>query len=108
MPHTARTRYSAAARRELRLIAEHRTIATGDLRVALMGVEARWAIHGAWLCEDTGDRRGRLALLAKACADAGELDRARTEGRRALVIARTTTSHVAARELKQLTATLNA
>jgi transcriptional regulator with XRE-family HTH domain len=32
-----------AARRELRLIAEHRKAATGDLRVALMRVEARWA-----------------------------------------------------------------
>jgi hypothetical protein len=49
-----------------------------------------------------------LALLARACADAGELDRARAEGRKALVIARTTRSHVAARELRQLAAALNA
>jgi transcriptional regulator with XRE-family HTH domain len=240
-----------AARRELRLIAEHRKVATGDLRAALMGVEARWAVHAGWLCEDTGDPRGRdalveralrlareadhpdliawararqaqwtdrcsairiaetglrtaragahtralcavraahahahigdadaterllarahdlaakdsaapplsvsvplvehvvrcwearcwaalspargvalydsvlrdwprgrtrdgglyLARLAKACADAGELDRARAEGRKALAIARTTRSSVAARELKQLSATLNA
>jgi transcriptional regulator with XRE-family HTH domain len=54
------------ARRELRLIAEHRQVATGDLRVALTGVEARWAVHAAWLCEDTGDRRGRDALLDRA------------------------------------------
>jgi hypothetical protein len=54
------------ARRELRLIAEHRQVATGDLRVALMTVEARWAVHAAWLCEDTGDRRGREALLDRA------------------------------------------
>jgi hypothetical protein len=49
-----------------------------------------------------------LARLAMACANAGEFDRARTEGRKALAIARTTKSHVAARELKQLSATLNA
>jgi transcriptional regulator with XRE-family HTH domain len=55
-----------AARRELLLIAEHRKVATGDLRVALMAVEARWAVHAAWLCEDTGDPRGRDALLDRA------------------------------------------
>jgi tetratricopeptide (TPR) repeat protein len=54
------------ARRELLLIAQHRRVATGDLRVALMAVEARWAVHAAWLCEDTGDRRGRDALLDRA------------------------------------------
>jgi hypothetical protein len=54
------------ASRELRLIAEHRRVATGDLRVALMAVEARWAVHAAWLCEDTDDRRGRDALLDRA------------------------------------------
>jgi transcriptional regulator with XRE-family HTH domain len=239
------------ARRELRLITKHRKVATGDLRTALMRVEARWALYMGWLCEDTGDPRGRdalleralclareadypdlmawararqaqwtdlssaipiaetglctaragahtralcavraahaharignadaterllarahdlavkdsaapplsvsvplaehvvrcwqarcwaalspakgvalydsvlrdwprgrtrdgglyLARLAKACADAGELDRARAEGRKALAIARTTRSNVAARELKQLTTTLNA
>jgi len=62
-----------------------------------------------------GPARGRtrdvglyLARLANACADAGELDRARAEGRKALAIARTTRSTVAARELRQLTETLNA
>jgi hypothetical protein len=49
-----------------------------------------------------------LARLARACADAGELDRARAEGRKALAIARTTKSTVAARELKQLTTALTA
>jgi hypothetical protein len=49
-----------------------------------------------------------LARLARACADAGELDRAEVEGRKALAIARTTRSSVAARELKQLATTLNA
>jgi len=48
-----------------------------------------------------------LARLAITCANARELDRARTEGRKALTIARTTRSSVAARELKHLTATLN-
>jgi transcriptional regulator with XRE-family HTH domain len=54
------------ARRELRLLAAHRQVASSGLRVALMGVEARWAVHAAWLCEDTGDRRGRDALLDRA------------------------------------------
>jgi len=63
-----------AARRELHLITEHRKIATGELRAALMGVEARWAIHAAWLCEDTGDRRGRAALLDRALRLAREAD----------------------------------
>jgi hypothetical protein len=49
-----------------------------------------------------------LARLATACADVGELDRARAEGRKALAIARTTKSTVAARELKQLATILNA
>ncbi|HEV7807892.1 MAG TPA: hypothetical protein VGO80_18880, partial [Solirubrobacteraceae bacterium] len=48
-----------------------------------------------------------LARLARACADAGEPDRAHAEGRKALAIARATRSSVAARELKQLTTTLN-
>jgi hypothetical protein len=48
-----------------------------------------------------------LARLAIACADAGELDRARAEGRKALAIARTTRSRVAARALNQLKAALS-
>ena len=62
------------ARGELHLISAHRMIASGDLRIALMRVEARWAIHGAWLCEDTGDRRGRAALLERALQLAREAD----------------------------------
>ena len=58
--------------RELRLIAEHRKVATGDLRIALMRVEARWAVHTAWLCEDAGDPRGRAALLERALCLARE------------------------------------
>jgi len=48
-----------------------------------------------------------LARLARACADAGQPDRARAGGRKALAIARATKAHVATRELKQLTATLD-
>jgi hypothetical protein len=54
------------AHRELRLIAEHRKVAIGDLRTALMHVEARWAVHTAGLCEDTGAPRGRATLLERA------------------------------------------
>lgn len=48
---------------------------------------------------DGGLHQARLAL---ACATAGEHDRAKAEGRKALVIARTTKSSVAARELTRL------
>ena len=71
--HGARDVLGAACR-ELRLITAHRKVATGDLRTALMGVEARWALHAAWLCEDTGDRRGRAALLEHALGLAREAD----------------------------------
>jgi transcriptional regulator with XRE-family HTH domain len=64
----------SAARRELRLITEHRQVARGDLRDALMHVEARWAIYAGWLCEDTGDQRGRTALLERALHLAREAD----------------------------------
>jgi len=63
-----------ASRRELQLITRHRKVATGDLRTALMRVEARWALHVAWLCEDTGDRQGRAALLEHALGLAREAD----------------------------------
>jgi hypothetical protein len=43
-----------------------------------------------------------LARLALACADAGELERARAEGRRALVVAHGTNSSAVARELTEL------
>jgi transcriptional regulator with XRE-family HTH domain len=48
---------------------------------------------------DGGLHQARLAL---ACAAAGEHDRAKAEGRKALAIARTTKSSVAARELTRL------
>lgn len=52
---------------------------------------------------DGGLHQARLAL---ACAAAGEQDRAAAEGRKALAIARTTKSSVAARELRRLGAAL--
>jgi hypothetical protein len=57
------------------------------------------------LVRDGGLHQVRLAL---ACADSGEHDRAQVEGRKALAIARNTKSSIAARELKQLGATLSA
>jgi transcriptional regulator with XRE-family HTH domain len=63
-----------AVRHERRLIAEYRTAARGELRLALMHVEARWTLYAAWLCEDTGDRRGRDALLERALRLAREAD----------------------------------
>jgi len=63
-----------AVRRELQVIAGHRQAARGDLRTDLMRVEARWTIYAAWLCEDTGDRRGRAALLERALQLAREAD----------------------------------
>jgi transcriptional regulator with XRE-family HTH domain len=62
------------ARWGLRLIIEHRQAARGGLRAGLMRVEARWSIYAAWLCEDTGDRRGRIALLERALHLAREAD----------------------------------
>lgn len=62
------------ARGELRLIAEHREVARGALRTELMRVEARWAVHAGWLCEDAGDRRGRDVLLEYALRLAQEAE----------------------------------
>jgi transcriptional regulator with XRE-family HTH domain len=61
-------------RRELQVIAGHRQVARGDVRIDLMRVEARWTMYAAWLCEDTGDRRGRAALLERAVQLAREAD----------------------------------
>jgi hypothetical protein len=60
-----------------------------------------------WPRRRTRDGGLYLARLARACADAGELDRARAEGRKALAMARTTRSSVAARGLKRLAASLD-
>ncbi|MGH2941916.1 MAG: hypothetical protein ACRDLN_03955 [Solirubrobacteraceae bacterium] len=61
-------------RRELRLIAGQRAAARGDLRVALMCVEACWSEFGSWLAHDCGDRRERDALLSHALHLAREAD----------------------------------
>jgi hypothetical protein len=64
----------AVVQRELRLIAQHRVAARGELRVALMRVEARWAGFAAWLCHHTGDVRGRTASTDSALWLAHESD----------------------------------
>jgi len=61
-------------RRELRVIAEHRAVARGELRAALMRVESCWSEFGAWLAYDSGDRRGRDELLERALRLAREAD----------------------------------
>jgi transcriptional regulator with XRE-family HTH domain len=61
-----------------------------------------------WPRGQTRDAGLYLARLARACADAGELDRARTEARKALAIAQRTRSIVATRELRQLATALGA
>ncbi len=61
-------------RRELRVIAEHRQAARGELRVALMRVEACWSEFGAWLAHDSGDQRSRDRLLERALHLAREAD----------------------------------
>jgi hypothetical protein len=62
------------ARRELRLIVEHRQVARGELRTALMNVEASWAVFAAWVAHDADDVRGREALLDHALHVAREAD----------------------------------
>lgn len=59
---------------ELRVIAEHREVAVGQLRTELMHVEAHWTGYTAWLCEDTGDRSGRDTLLDRTLRLAREAD----------------------------------
>jgi transcriptional regulator with XRE-family HTH domain len=61
-------------RRELRRIAGQRAVARGELRVALMRVEACWSEFGAWLAHDCGDERSRDALLDRALLLAREAD----------------------------------
>lgn len=61
-----------------------------------------------WPRNRTRDGGLHQARLALACAAAGEHDRATAEGRKALAIARTTKSSVAARELRRLGAALAA
>jgi hypothetical protein len=72
------------------------------------GVALYDSVLSDWPRHRTRDGGLYLARLAMACANASELDRARAEGHKALAIARTTKSHIAARELKLLSATLSA
>jgi transcriptional regulator with XRE-family HTH domain len=60
--------------KELGRMDEHCALARGKLRRDLMRVQARWATHAGWLCEDAGDRRGRDALLERALHLARESD----------------------------------
>ncbi len=55
-----------------------------------------------WPREHVRDGGLEQARLALACAAAGEHDRARAEGRKALAVARMTKSSLAARELRRL------
>jgi len=61
-----------------------------------------------WPRGQTRDGGLYLARLARACAEAGELGRARAEGRKALAIAQATQSSAITRELKHLTTALSA
>ena len=55
-----------------------------------------------WPRDEVRDRGLHRARLALACAQAGELDRAKAEGANAFAIAKQTRSASAARELRQL------
>jgi hypothetical protein len=79
----------------------------GVLKPAI-GVALYDGVLRAWPRGLTRDGGLYLARLARACADAGQLDRARAEGRKALAIAQATHSTVATRELGRLTAALSA
>jgi len=61
-----------------------------------------------WPRDRTRDGGLHQARLALACAAVGERDRAKAEGLKALAIARSTKSNVAARELRRLRETLAA
>jgi len=63
---------------------------------------------GDWPRDEVRDRGLHHARLALACAHAGELDRARAEGVKALALHKQTRSATAARELKRLGAVLRA
>jgi tetratricopeptide (TPR) repeat protein len=51
---------------ELRLIAEHRSVARGALRTELLRVEAAWTEFAAWLSNDTGDWQQRDSFTERA------------------------------------------
>jgi transcriptional regulator with XRE-family HTH domain len=47
----------ATVRHQLGLIARHRQVARGDLRIDLLRVESRWSEFAGWLSNDAGDSR---------------------------------------------------
>jgi hypothetical protein len=55
-----------SVRHELEVIARHRQIARGGLRIDLLRVEARWAEFASWLSNDAGDWRGRDSWADRA------------------------------------------
>jgi transcriptional regulator with XRE-family HTH domain len=63
-----------AARQELKLIADHRKIARGQLRANLLRVESCWSDFAAWLSHDMGDIRARDNLAEQALRLAQEAD----------------------------------
>jgi transcriptional regulator with XRE-family HTH domain len=63
----------AAVCRELRIIAQYREGARGELRTELMRVEACWAEFAAWLSNDAGQSaRTRVVWIDRAAALAAE------------------------------------
>jgi transcriptional regulator with XRE-family HTH domain len=60
--------------RELQVIATHRAVARGELRTALMRVEARWAQFAAWLSNDAGKADARRTWADRARQLAVEVD----------------------------------
>jgi transcriptional regulator with XRE-family HTH domain len=69
-PHDA----LANVRHEIKLIAQHRRIARGELHRQLLRVESRWAQFASWLSNDVGDKQHRDAWLDRALLLAQEAD----------------------------------
>jgi transcriptional regulator with XRE-family HTH domain len=59
---------------EINLIAGHRKVARGDLRMQLLCVEARWSHFASWLSYDTGDAPHRDYWSERALRLAQEAD----------------------------------
>jgi hypothetical protein len=69
-PHDA----LASVWHEINLIAQHRQVATGELRRRLLCVESRWAQFASWLSNDVGHKHHRDAWLERALRLAQEAD----------------------------------
>jgi len=61
-------------RHELALIAEHRQVARGKLRIQLLRVESRWSEFASWLSNDAGEWRLRDAWADRALRLAREAE----------------------------------